>query len=184
MTPHPVRLLFVYIGKTWRSLLAASGASTLLGSREQRGCAGISATGRPATPPLGPSSSCRSAVASPSHRMPPLPSSLHHGVSRVPCLHRRCSCGHALIPLGKVSRPLASIAHRSRRPSKRMRRRSWRCERSVWRRGAAVPRVLDVVLPMRGSAGMGRGTVACEARRIPFHPFHHPFTRLKCLKSK
>jgi protein-tyrosine-phosphatase len=35
MTPRPVRFLLVCLGKTWRSPLAASGASTLLGSRLQ-----------------------------------------------------------------------------------------------------------------------------------------------------
>src|SRR5436309_5678198 len=48
MAPRPVRLLFVCIGNTCRSPLAAAVASALLGSHVQAESAGITETGRPA----------------------------------------------------------------------------------------------------------------------------------------
>ena len=48
MAPRPVRLLFVCIGNTCRSPLAAAVASALLGSRVHAESAGIAETGRPA----------------------------------------------------------------------------------------------------------------------------------------
>ena len=48
MAPRPVRLLFVCIGNTCRSPLAAAVASALLGSRVQAESAGITETGCPA----------------------------------------------------------------------------------------------------------------------------------------
>ena len=48
MTPRPVRLLFVCVGNTCRSPLAAAVASAVLGSRVQAESAGMAATGRPA----------------------------------------------------------------------------------------------------------------------------------------
>jgi protein-tyrosine-phosphatase len=50
MIPHPVRLLFVCIGNTCRSPLAAAVASALLGSRVHAESAGVTETGRPASP--------------------------------------------------------------------------------------------------------------------------------------
>ena len=48
MTPRPVRLLFVCVGNTCRSPLAAAVASAVLGSRVHAESAGMAATGRPA----------------------------------------------------------------------------------------------------------------------------------------
>src|SRR5438105_1519215 len=48
MMLRPVRLLFVCIGNTCRSPLAAAVASALLGSRVHAESAGITETGRPA----------------------------------------------------------------------------------------------------------------------------------------
>src|SRR5215813_14576256 len=48
MTPRPVRLLFVCIGNTCRSPLAAGVASALLGARVYAESAGVTETGRPA----------------------------------------------------------------------------------------------------------------------------------------
>ena len=50
MTPRPIRLLFVCIGNTCRSPLAAAVASALLGARVHTESAGITETGHPATP--------------------------------------------------------------------------------------------------------------------------------------
>jgi protein-tyrosine-phosphatase len=48
MASHPVRLLFVCIGNTCRSPLAAAVASALLGPRVHAESAGVTETGRPA----------------------------------------------------------------------------------------------------------------------------------------
>jgi protein-tyrosine-phosphatase len=48
MAPRPVRLLFVCIGNTCRSPLAAAVASAILGTRVYAESAGITETGRPA----------------------------------------------------------------------------------------------------------------------------------------
>ena len=48
MAPRPVRLLFVCIGNTCRSPLAAAVASALLGPLVHAESAGITETGRPA----------------------------------------------------------------------------------------------------------------------------------------
>ena len=48
MASHPVRLLFVCIGNTCRSPLAATVASALLGAHVHAASAGVTETGRPA----------------------------------------------------------------------------------------------------------------------------------------
>jgi protein-tyrosine-phosphatase len=50
MVARPVRLLFICIGNTCRSPLAAGVAAALLGPRVHAESAGITETGRPATP--------------------------------------------------------------------------------------------------------------------------------------